>query len=220
VIGSGRRHLVVGNRGDLGGPDDPGREGRQFRTLGDDVGQHHGDVVGGPGGVGAGDQLGEGAVEVLFAQDPLDLRIRDESAQPVGAEQQPVAELEIHQLGVGGVLGLAVEHLEQQRAVRVDRRLLLGDPALVDQRLHPGVVVGHPGEPVGAHQVAAGVADVDQAELGAVEHRPAEGGAHALQGAVPGDQVGQLVVGGRDRPGEQGEHLLAPGGGSRPGPPA
>ena len=47
---------------------------------------------------------------------------------------------------VGLVVRLAVEDLEDQRAVRVLEGLGLGDPAVVDEGLHPGVVAGEPGE--------------------------------------------------------------------------
>ena len=48
-------------------------------------------------------------------------------------------------------------------------------------------------------QVGAAVADVGQAELAAVEHRPGDGRAHALQGGVGLDQVRDPVVGLVDR---------------------
>ena len=50
--------------------------------------------------------------------------------------------------------------------------LLRGDPALVDQLLHEGVVLGDLGERAVAQQVAAGVADVGQRQLVAgAQHR-------------------------------------------------
>ena len=48
--------------------------------------------------------------------------------------------------------------------MRVHRRLGLADLAVVDQRLHPAVVVGQPLQPAVAEQVGAAVADVGQAQ--------------------------------------------------------
>ena len=63
-------------------------------------------------------------------------------------------------------LGLvdAVDRLEDQVAVRVDPRLVLGDPALVDEGLHERVVVGQLRERAVAEEVGAAVADVAHAE--------------------------------------------------------
>jgi hypothetical protein len=63
------------------------------------------------------------------------------------------------------VRGLAVQHLQQQRAVRVFGGLGLGDLAFVHQRLHPGVVVGELAELACSQQISAGVADVGDAVL-------------------------------------------------------
>ena len=52
----------------------------------------------------------------------------------------------------------AVERLQEQRALRVGARLVVADPALVDERLHERLVVGQLLEDAVAQQVAAGVA--------------------------------------------------------------
>ena len=69
------------------------------------------------------------------------------------------------------------------------------DAALVDQRLHPRVVVGELFQFAVAQQVAARVADVRDAQHRAREGGTREGGAHPVQFQVVLDQVGELVVG-------------------------
>lgn len=87
--------------------------------------------------------------------------------------------------------------------------LLFVDLALIDEGLHPGVVVGQPVQLVVAQQIAAGIADVHQTQLGAGEEATAHRGAHAVKGGVPVDQVGELVVGPAHRTGQRGEHLFS-----------
>ena len=77
----------------------------------------------------------------------------------------------------------------------MDGGLLLADLALVDQRLDPAVVVGELLELAVAQQVGPAVADVGQAELGAVEQGAGDRGAHAVERGVGLDQVGDPVVG-------------------------
>ena len=69
--------------------------------------------------------------------------------------------------------------------MRVDPRLLLGDPALVDEALHERVVGGELGELAVAEQVAAAVADVADADPGAVEERGRGRGAGAARARGP-----------------------------------
>ena len=66
----------------------------------------------------------------------------DHPGQAVGAEQVAVADLGLAQGQVGIDLAAAVERPQQDRALRVGGGLLRGDPAVVHQRLHEGVVVG------------------------------------------------------------------------------
>jgi hypothetical protein len=70
---------------------------------------------------------------------------------------------------------------KQQRALRVAVGLLLGDPAVVDERLHERVVVGHLGEDAVTHQVGTRVTDVAQAEAATGEQDGGERRPHALQ---------------------------------------
>ena len=90
--------------------------------------------------------------------------VGQDAAGAVGAEQDPVAGDDVDEEQVGLGLVLAVDGPQDQVAVRVDPRLLLGDPALVDQALHEGVVLGELADLAVAQQVAAAVADVADAE--------------------------------------------------------
>jgi hypothetical protein len=74
-----------------------------------------------------------------------------------------------------------VDRLEDQVAVRVDPRLLLGDPALVDEALHQRVVGGEAAQLAGAQQVAATVPDMADLQDGAVEHGGGDRRAGALE---------------------------------------
>jgi hypothetical protein len=85
-----------------------------------------------------------------------------------------------------------VEGLEDQVAVRVDPRLLLGDPALVDEALHERVVAGDLRQLAAAEQVTPGVADVADRDPMPVE----QGDRCRRTGAVEG---GVLVDLRRDR---------------------
>jgi len=190
------------------GPVDPGVPARLAL---DHVGEDDRDVVQAAGRMSHLDQRGHHLLGV--AVHPLgDVGVGDQAAQPVGTDQEPVARPGVHQFEVGLVLRLAVDHPQDQRAVRVDQGLGLGDPALVDQTLHPGVVPAEAGQLPVAPAVGPRVADVRQAERLPVEHHPADGAAHPVQGRVGVDQLVDLPVGGVDRAGERGEHLVAAAG--------
>ena len=145
-----------------------------------------------------GSPLGEVAGEVV---------VGEHARAAVGAEQDPVAggDLEGEDVGLG--LVDPVDRAQDQVAVRVHPRLVLGDPALVDQALHEGVVGGQLGEGAVAQQVAAAVTDVADADLGAVEDDGRDGGAGALDLGVLRDQAGDAVVAAVDRAGEAAEHV-------------
>ena len=79
--------------------------------------------------------------------------------------------------------------------MRMGGRLLRAEPALIDQGLHPGMIVGHPNELAVAQPIHPRVADVDHGEVLAVEGSRRDGGAHAFQAWVVGGEVGDQLVG-------------------------
>ena len=110
---------------------------------------------------------------------------------------------------VGFDVVAAAQRAHQQGALRVGGGLLLGDPALVDQPLHPGVVLGDLRELAVAQEVRAGVADVHETEPLARPQQGGERGAHALQLRVLLDHDAQLVVGALHGDAEGGEDVRA-----------
>ena len=171
----------------------------------DDVGDHDGDVVRPAAAQGQLDQPIGGVGGVVAGQGVGDGFGGDHPGQAVGADQVSIADADLAvdqaRLDVG-----AVDRAQQQRPLRVDRGLRLGDATLVDQRLDEGVVVGDLGEHPGPPQVRPGVADVSDAEPAAVEQQGRDGGAHPLEIGVLGDHVGDrliAVVGGVLQRGQQ-----------------
>ena len=69
-------------------------------------------------------------------------------------------------------------------------RLLRGDPTLLDEGLHEGVVAGDLVELAVAQEVTAGVADVAERETGAGEQDGGECGAHPVEFGRPLHLVG------------------------------
>lgn len=65
----------------------------------------------------------------------------------------------------GGLHLVAGQRTHDQRPLRVAVRLLGGDPALVDQCLDEGVVLGDLSQLAIPQEVAAGVTNVHQASL-------------------------------------------------------
>ena len=120
----------------LGGGADEQRP-RARRVLGvagvEHVGDQAGDVVGAAGLEAGADQLDRGVVRAAAGEDVGEPAVVEHAAGAVAAQQQPVAGLELEHEQVGLEVVDAVDRLEDQVAVRVDPRLLLGDPALVDQ---------------------------------------------------------------------------------------
>ncbi len=104
---------------------------------------------------------------------------------------------------------MAGERPHDQRTLRVTVRLFGGDPALVDQGLHEGVVLGDLGQFPVAQQVAAGVADVHQAEPVAGEQDGRQRGAHALQLGLGLDLRGDRGIALMDRGVELGQQIPA-----------
>jgi hypothetical protein len=75
----------------------------------------------------------------------------------------------------------AVQCLEDEVAVGVGPRVLLGDAALVDQALHERVVAGELADLVVAIEVGAAVADVTHRQPLPVEQRDGRGRAGATE---------------------------------------
>ncbi len=136
------------------------------------------------------DQLLDGLLGALVAgEGVLDRLVGDDPGEPVGADQVAVAGPDLADGEVGLDVVAAAQRAHQQERCGWVVRLLLGDAALVDQALHPGVVLGDLGEDAVAQQVGAGVADVDQAQALAGPQQGGERGAHALQWRVLLDHV-------------------------------
>ena len=136
-----------------------------------------------------------------------ELVVGEHARAAVGAEQDPVARRELEGEHVGLGLVDAVDRAQDQVAVRVHPRLVLGDAPLVDQALHEGVVGGQLGEGAVAQQVAAAVTDVADTDVGAVEDDGGDGRAGALDLRVLGDQARDAVVAAVDRASEAAEHV-------------
>ena len=193
----------------LGGRADQQRLERLLERALDDVGHDAGDVVAAAGLEAGADHLDHGVVGAAAAEDVGHPGVVEHAAGAVTAEEQPVAgrQVDVEQVGLG--LVDAVDGLEDEVAVRVDPRLLLGDPALVDERLDERVVLGELGEGAAALEVGAAVADVADRDPGAVEQRDGQRGAGAVDGRVVLDQLADPVVGAVDGAGDQGQQVVA-----------
>src|SRR5690606_13037320 len=127
----------------------------------EDVGDDHRDVVGSAAAQRQFDQVLDGLLGALVTgQGVLEGLVGDHAGQAVGADQVPVAGPHLADRQVGLDVLAAAEGPHQQGPLRVGGRLLLGDPALVDQPLHPGVVLGDLRQDAVPQQVGAGVTDV------------------------------------------------------------
>ena len=174
--------LVLGDRadhdrgvGELPGEGVPGVEV-------EDVGDDDRDVVGAAAAQRELDQLLHGLLGALVAgEGVLQGLVGDDAGQAVGADQVAVAGADLTDGEVGLDVVAAAQRAHQQGALRVGGGLFLGDAALVDQALHPGVVLRDLREDAVAQQVRARVADVYEAEPLAGPQQGGERGAHALQ---------------------------------------
>ena len=119
-------------------------------------------------------------VDVLDLQRLEDGFLTDRIGQAVGAQQVAVAGARFPH-DQGGLDLVAGQRPHDQRPLRVAVRLLGGDAPLVDQGLDEGVVLGDLGELTVAQQVAARVADVDEAKSIAREQDCGQRGAHTLE---------------------------------------
>ncbi len=101
----------------------------------------------------------------VLAQRRRDAVVADRSGQPVAADQVPVArDRRPHRVGRVDVPD-RLQRADEQRPLRVDARLLFGDPTLVDEHLHVRVVLGDLDELAVAQQIGPRVADMHHAEL-------------------------------------------------------
>ena len=110
---------------------------------------------------------------------------------------------------VGFDVVAAAERAHEERALRVRGGLFLGDPALVDEPLDPGVVLRDLGQHTVPEEVGARVADVHEPEPLAGPQQGGERRAHALQLRVLLDHHPELVVGALHRRTERGEDVGA-----------
>ena len=143
-------------------PDRRGHRARE-RVLGLGLRVEHddGDVVLAAGGVRGVDERVRRAGRVrVLAQDLADRGGPDHRGEPVGAQDHAVAALQDQGVHVDLDRRVDAERARDDRPLRVDRGLLLGELAVADQLLDEAVVGGQPLEPVPAEQVGAGVADV------------------------------------------------------------
>ena len=133
------------------------------RRVVDGVDHDHGDVVRAALVVGDRDQLPRAAARALRTRSRT-LRIW---AGSTTSERPSLHTRNRSPRGPRGWTGRArvvgpFPSARVKAALRVRPRLGLGDPALVDERLHVGVVVGDLRELAVAQQVGAGVADVGE----------------------------------------------------------
>lgn len=176
----------------------------------EDIGDDAGDVVRAAAAQSELDQLLDGLLGTLVTGEGLFHRlVGDDAGETVGADQIAVAGPDLTDGEIGFDVVATAQRTHQESALRVGGGLFLGDPALVDQPLHPGVVLGDLGEYAVTQQVRAGVADVDEAEALAGPEQGGERGAHALQLGVLLDHHAQLVIGPLDRRTERSEDVRA-----------
>jgi hypothetical protein len=133
----------------------------------------------------------------------------DDAGQAVGADQVAVAGADFADREVRFDVVAAAQRAHEEGALGVGRGLFLGDAALVDEALHPGVVLGDLGEHAVTQEIRAGVADVDEAEALTGPQERGEGGPHALQLGVLLDHHPQLVVGALHGGAQRGEDVGA-----------
>ncbi len=201
VLGDGADHH--GLVGQLPGE---GVTGVQVEHVGDD----DRDVVGATAAQRELDQLLHGLLRALVAGEGLLHRLMgDHAGQAVGADQIAVAGPDLADRQVGLDVVAAAEGAHQQRALRVGGGFFLGDPALVHEPLHPGVVLGDLGENAVTQQVRARVADVHETEPLAGPQQRGEGRPHAFELGVLLDHGAQLVVGALHGRAEGGEDVGA-----------
>ena len=180
------------------------RCGSSSASPSSDVGDQAGDVVGAAGLEAGPDELDRREVRA----DPLDRMSasRPSSSTPLA----PSLHSSSRSPGVSSSRNRSGSRSWMpSMALRIRLRcgwtasLLLGDPALVDQRLHERVVAGELADLAVAEQVGAAVAHVPHRDAVAVEERDRGGGAGAVERRLLVDQLGDPLVGTAQRVGDQ-----------------
>ena len=176
------------------------------RIVSDHLGYHDRHVV---WPAGAQRQLNKplgGHLRRAVAQRDLDGLPRDWVTQTVGAQQHTVARLHLQclQAWLNRPAGV---RLEDQGFLRVGGHVFGREPAVVHERLHESVVNGDLAKLAVAKQVAPRIANVDEAELAAVEHQRGQRGAHAGLLRVLGHRGLDSRVGVLGRSTQQREHV-------------
>ncbi len=174
-------------------PRPPGRRraasplpGRVERQLDAELDDQRGDVVAAAAAQRQVDKLGGGVGGVLGAGHHLLNRlVRREPVQPVGAEQDAVARLDLDVGHVDARVAAAAQVARQDRLVRVDRRLAAGQRPAREELGHHRVIAGEQAQPAAAQQVGPAVADVGHqraalAGQAAGDHRRAHAGQIAI----------------------------------------
>ena len=147
------------------------------------VGHHDGDVVRAAAAQCQFDQPVRAGADISDLERIEDRLVADRIGKSVRTQQVAVADagLTHDQRGLDFVAG---QRPHDQRALGMTVCLLGGDPALVDQGLDECVVLGDLGQLSVAQQIAARVADVNQAQPVAGEQDGGQGGAHTLEVGV------------------------------------
>ena len=113
------------------------------------------------------------SVQVRQLQSGLDHLVVDQAAYAVATEHQPVTGHDRHHDEVGVVAGCPFSTFNSSERWGCIAACSSLDLPVVDEGLHPGVIVCEPFQATVAVQVGAAVSDVRQTEPGAIEHRPA-----------------------------------------------
>ena len=137
----------------------------------------------------------------------MDLVVVQHGGDPVRADEEAVADLTLdrEQVGLGRAALLQGPH--EHRPARMVRGLVDREPALVDQALHEGVVVGDLVELAVAEQVGTGVADVTHPHPRAVDQQRDQRRARTAQGGIGVGDVREPVRGGVHRGAERAEQI-------------
>lgn len=174
--------LVLGDRAhDDGGVGELPREGVSAVDV-EDVGHDDRDVVGAAAAQRQLDQLLHGLLRALVAGEGVLHRLMgDDPGQPVGADQVPVAGADLTDGEVRLDMVATAQRAHQQGALRVGGGLFLRDAALVDEALHPRVVLRDLRQHAVPQQIRTGVTDVYEAEPLPGPQERGEGGPHAFE---------------------------------------